>query len=119
MESPFDTYQRHLRAGNLAYQWDPDANKAVFFPRVSTNPRVEWRVSAGSGTVYSTTYVTPRDGAPYNVALIDMDEGFRLMSRVEGVPPDAVQIGTRVRARVLEAEGGERYPVFAATASSG
>lgn len=112
MDSPFDIYQRHLRAGNLAYQWNPDTERAQFFPRVSVDPRVEWRMSTGSGTVYSTTHIAPRDSEPYNVALIDMDEGFRLMSRVEDLPPTAVRIGMRVQARIQEAEGGELYPIF-------
>jgi uncharacterized OB-fold protein len=44
-------------------------------------------VSKGRGTVYATTVVHPAEGAPYNVALIDCDEGFRLMSRVEDIAP--------------------------------
>jgi hypothetical protein len=70
-------------------------------------------VSAGLGTVYATTVTHPREGAPYNVALIDCDEGFRLMSRVDGVAPEAVRIGMRVRFRVHRPGDGELpYPVF-------
>ena len=43
--------------------------------------------------VYATTIVYPAEGAPFNVALIDCDEGFRLMSRVEDVPPEQVKVG--------------------------
>jgi len=116
-ESPFAVYQVHLEASVLAYQWSPEAGKAVFYPRVicpfSGSERLEWRVSSGLGTVYATTVTHPRDGAPYNVALIDCDEGFRLMSRVEGVAPEAVQIGMRVTFRVHRPGGDEPpYPVF-------
>jgi uncharacterized OB-fold protein len=39
------------------------------------------------------------EGGPYNVALVDLDEGVRMMSRVEGiVAPDQVVIGQRVNA---------------------
>ena len=42
-----------------------------------------------------------------------MDEGFRLMSRVEEIDPFGVQIGMRVKFRVHPAEGEEDpYPVF-------
>ena len=42
-----------------------------------------------------------------------MDEGYRLMSRVEDIAPTAVKIGMRVRFRVHPAEGDEPpYPVF-------
>src|SRR5947207_1247345 len=116
-ESPLAVYQAHLEKGELAYQWSPEANKAVFYPRVicpfSGSDRLEWRISAGLGTVYAITVTHPREGAPYNVALIDCDEGFRLMSRVEDVAPEAVQIGMRVRCRIFRPSGEEpAYPVF-------
>ena len=115
--SPLAIYQAHLERGELAFQWSPEANKAVFYPRVicpfSGSDRLEWRVSAGLGTVHATTVTHPREGAPYNVALIDCDEGFRLMSRVEDIAPEAVRIGMRVRFRVHQPGGGEPpYPVF-------
>jgi uncharacterized protein len=117
-ESPLATYQRHLDRGELAYQWSPQANRAVFYPRVicpyTGSDRLEWRVSAGLGTVYATTVTHQREGAPYNVALIDIDEGFRLMSRVEDIAPEDVRIGMRVKLRVHKPAGDEpAYPVFA------
>ena len=117
-QSPLAVYQAHLEKGELAYQWSPEAGKAVFYPRVicpfTGSDRLEWRVSAGLGTVYATTVVHPvREGAPYNVALIDCDEGFRLMSRVEDIAPLDVRIGMRVKFRVHPADGDEPpYPVF-------
>ena len=116
-QSPLAVYQAHLDKGELAYQWSPEAGKAVFYPRVicpfTGSDRLEWRVSTGLGTVYATTVTHPRDGAPYNVALIDCDEGFRLMSQVEGLAPEAVQIGMRVRFRVHRPGVDEpAYPVF-------
>ena len=116
-ESPLAIYQAHLERGELAYQWSPEAKRAVFYPRVvcpfTGSGNLEWRVSAGLGTVYATTVTHPREGAPYNVALIDCDEGFRLMSRVEGVAPEAVRIGMRVEFRVHRSDPGEPpYPVF-------
>ena len=56
----------------------------------------------------------PREGKPFNVALIDCDEGFRLMSRVEDIAPEQVKIGQRVRFRVHRPGGEDApYPVFA------
>ena len=51
-------------------------------------------------------------GGDYNVALVDLKEGVRLMSRVEGVPPEAVRIGMSVRARIAS-ENGQGLLVFA------
>ena len=116
-KSPNKVYVEHLERGELGYQFSPEAGKPVFYPRVALSlhrqHKLEWRVSKGLGTVYATTVVHPGEGAPFNVALIDCDEGFRLMSRVEDVAPDKVKIGQRVRFRVHR-PGGENdpYPVF-------
>jgi uncharacterized OB-fold protein len=47
----------------------------------------------------------PVDGGDLNVSLIELDEGVRLMSRVDNLVPDAVRIGQRVRARVQVKDG--------------
>jgi uncharacterized OB-fold protein len=62
---------------------------------------------SGTGTVYSTTVMRRKAeaGGDYNVALIDLQEGPRLMSRVEGVAPQDVKIGMAVTARI--ASGGD------------
>ena len=74
---------------------------------------LEWRVSNGLGTVHATTVVHPQQGAVYNVCLVDVDEGFRMMTRVEDIEPSAVKIGMRVRFRVHTPGGDDDpYPVF-------
>lgn len=114
--SPLAQYQALLARGELGYQVDA-RGRPVFFPRVlapaGREGELSWRVSRGLGTVYATTHVTPKGEPAYNVALIDMDEGFRLMSRVEGIAADRVHIGMRVKARVHPANGDDGpYPVF-------
>jgi uncharacterized OB-fold protein len=49
------------------------------------------------GTVHATTVVRRRGEAPYNLVLVDFDDGVRRMGRVEGIEPEAVAIGMRVR----------------------
>jgi uncharacterized protein len=115
--SPLGVYLEHMAKGELAYQFSPGANAAVFYPRaicpLTGSDNLLWRISKGMGTVYATTVVTPQRGEPYNVALIDIDEGFRMMSRVEDIAPLDVRIGMRVKFRVHAAEGDEPpYPVF-------
>ena len=46
-----------------------------------------------------------RARVPYTLVLVDLDEGVRLMSRVEGLAPEAVTVGLRVRARVVVKDG--------------
>jgi uncharacterized protein len=111
--SPLGTYLEHLKKGELAYQVSGDG-KPVFFPRAvapGTGGPLEWRVSKGLGTVYSTTVVHHRNEPPLNVALIDLDEGFRMMSRVEGIDATEVRIGMRVKFRVHP--GDEKLPSYA------
>ena len=115
--SPYATYLSHLEKGELAYQFSPAANRAVFFPRVTApngfSGTLTWKKSAGLGTVYATTFIAPKGEPAYNVSLIDMDEGFRLMSRVENLAADKVRIGMRVKVRIHPAAGDEGpYPVF-------
>jgi len=82
------------------------SGRYVFFPRVaepeSGRSDLEWVEASGFGTVYSITVNRTREGS-YNIALIELDEGPRLMSRVEGV--ETVPIGTRVKARITEIDG--------------
>ena len=74
---------------------------------------MEWRVSSGRGTVYSTTTIYRRGGAPYNVSLIDLEEGFRMMSRVDEIPSEEVCIGMAVRFAVQRpAEADTAVAIF-------
>jgi uncharacterized OB-fold protein len=108
--SPLAAFRAACRRGELAYQVDADG-RPVFHPRVGP---YAWRVSAGLGTVYATTTVRRRGAAPHDVSLVDLDEGFRMMSRVEEIAPDEVRIGLRVRVRFASGaeEGAAPVPVF-------
>jgi uncharacterized OB-fold protein len=104
--------QRHLAAlaeGRFLIQLCGACGKHVYYPRVlcphcgADEPAL---VSpSGTGTVYAVTTVRRKAeaGGDYNVSVIELDEGVRLMSRVAGVPPGDVRIGQRVRARVVDA----------------
>jgi uncharacterized OB-fold protein len=115
-EAPAVTYRRHLENGKLGYQRCADCSAAVFYPRVLCpvcgSGALEWHESAGRGTVYATTAVHSRNRDPRNVVLVDLDEGFRMMSRVKGVPAEEVAIGTRVSFEVHQGEEDEPVAVF-------
>ncbi len=117
--APLKIYLAHLAQGELAFQRTPGGTP-VFFPRLvaphSGETDLQWQVSAGLGTVYSATTVHPKGEPAYNVSLIDMDEGFRLMSRVEGMDVASVKIGMRVRVRIAKDAEGTPLPVFDALA---
>lgn len=106
--APDAAWAAHARRHELAFQVGP-GGQAIFRPRVGA--AAGWAVSAGRGTVYATTTVRPRDGVPYDVSLIDLDEGLRMMSRVVGIAPEAVRIGSRVVLDWEEGEGEDAVPV--------
>jgi uncharacterized OB-fold protein len=104
---PDQDYFAHLAQGRFMLQRSRSSGRHVFHPRVAepvTGARdLEWVPASGLGTVYATTVVRPKPPLePYNVVLVDLDEGPRMMSRVEGMPPETVRIGLRVRARIAQ-----------------
>ena len=122
-QSPLGVFIEHCKKGELAYQVCADDNTPVFFPRAvapkSGSTNLEWRVAKGTGTVHATTVVYTKDKPPHNVALIDLDEGFRLMSRVEDIDPMQVKIGMRVKVRIDPGDDKQPpYPVFVAAEGS-
>ncbi|NYT23664.1 OB-fold domain-containing protein [Alcaligenaceae bacterium] len=114
---PEKFYFDSLGSGRFLIQRCDTCGLAVFYPR-SVCPHcggesLGWFEPTGKGTVYATTTVHPAKdaGQSYNVCLVDLDEGVRLMSRVVDVPAASVRIGMRVTARV-EGAGGDAKVVF-------
>jgi uncharacterized protein len=104
-----------LREGRFMLQRSVGDGSYVFYPRVAApgdGSALEWVEASGNGVVHSTTVVRKKPPEPsYNVALIDLAEGPRLMSRVEGLAPEDVRIGMAVRAKVVT-QGEEPVLVF-------
>ena len=106
---PDEDFRRFLSEGRFMIQRSVETGAYVFFPRVAepgTGAALEWVEASGRGTVYAATVVRKKPPEPnYNVALIDLAEGPRLMSRVEGLAPEAVTIGLAVQASIVDQEG--------------
>jgi hypothetical protein len=79
---------------------------------------VEWVAASGRGTVYSYTVIRQnfsrafRDLLPYVVALVDLDEGPRLMTNVVDCDPADVRIGAPVRVRFEPVSEEAALPLF-------
>jgi uncharacterized OB-fold protein len=104
-------HQAALDEGRFLIQRCAACARHVYFPR-ELCPHcgahdLTWVEPRGSGTVHAVTTVRRKAnaGGDINVSLIDLHEGVRMMSRVEGIAPTDVQIGQRVRARVALSEG--------------
>jgi len=107
---PEQEYLAHLAEGRFMLQRARGSGTYVFFPRVAVpgtgEMDLEWVEASGDGTVYSTTVIRSKPPAEnYNVALIDLAEGVRIMGRVIDIDPTAVRIGMKVRANVGEIDG--------------
>ena len=117
---PATAYKEHMAAGKLPFQTCTARDTTFFYPRIMCpacgSENVEYRDSAGHGTIYARTVIHQRDGDPYNVVLVDLDEGFRIMSSVDDVANDGVQVGMRVTLKTIHpgADGAFPRPVFAA-----
>lgn len=76
-----------------------------------------WELLSGRGTVVSFCIFRHayneawRDRLPYNVALIQLEEGPRMLSNVHGVSPDEIRVGLEVKV-AFEVEQGFSIPVF-------
>jgi uncharacterized OB-fold protein len=100
-----------LQRGVLRYQACTACGAAQTLARFACrrcgDERLEWRASAGHGTVYAVTVVARapseewRAIAPYTLALVDLDEGARLMAQAE----PGIAIGDRVAAGFFEFAG--------------
>ncbi len=116
-----EPFWQGVAEGELRYQRCDACDAAVFYPRALCPecgaPNPAWAVSAGNGTVYacSTVHRAPpafADQAPYTVLLVDLDEGFRMMSRLVDAEPDSVAIGNRVKAVFRNGPNGRPATYF-------
>jgi hypothetical protein len=91
----------------LTYQVCLHCNRTVFYPRSHCTgcggPELEVRDSDGIGTIYSFTIIRQnpdpafRGRTPYVVALVDLSEGFRMLTNLNVDPATVPSVGTRVK----------------------
>lgn len=102
-------------SGVLRYQSCSHCGTVQLIPRslcaACQSKALSWHESSGNGRVltYTTVYRAPtpafRAEAPYVIAIVDMDEGFRLMTNVAGGAASAIEIGAKVRIGFREVDG--------------
>jgi len=114
-------YWEGVANGELRYQRCGDCDAAIFYPRslcpACGVPDPHWHVSSGDGVVYACSVIhrappAHKDDVPYVVALVDLAEGFRMMSRVVDCDPDKVAVGQGVRVVYRMDGGGNPLPYF-------
>ena len=95
--------------------------RSIFTPRVvcpfCRSERWSYEPSSGCGTVYSYTVVhrppEPTFEAPYVLAIVDVSEGWHLLTWIVGCAPEQVHIGMEVGVRFVPGADGATLPAFA------
>ncbi|MFC1400690.1 MULTISPECIES: OB-fold domain-containing protein [Streptacidiphilus] len=104
-------FQRCTDCGTARFPWLPGCN-ACGSDAWTAEP------AGGAGTVYSYVVVhhpVPaafRGSSPYAVALVELDEGVRMVSNVLGLPAAEVRIGLPVRLDFERCDEELTLPVF-------
>ena len=108
---PEQQFKNYLTEGKFMIQKSKSLNEFFFHPRVAfpgTGERdLEWVEASGNGIVYSTSCNRrlQEKGGDFNISLITLQEGPRMMAKIEGVAPDQVVIGQKVKARISSLKG--------------
>mgnify|MGYP003583416713 CR=1 FL=1 len=101
---PMAYFQEQLYKGRFMIQRSRSSGQHMFYPRAiepgTGDDDLEWVQACGKGQVYACTTVYPRKKPPYNISIVQLDEGPRLMSRIVDIDPESVSIGMQVYARI-------------------
>jgi len=103
-ESPEARFLQELATGEPKVQCCQGCGRRFYYPRIQCphcrSVDYQWVPMSRGGTVYSYSTLFGAQGSElYNVVLVDMDDGFRLMSTCPGASMDMGWIGARVQAR--------------------
>lgn len=107
----------------LLLQWCDSCSQPIYYPRWAC-PRclgesLSWRESAGVGVIYAFNVMHQpanpmmADQVPYVIALVDLEEGVRMVTNVVDVDPGEVKVGMAVRVRWENLSDGRHLPLFA------
>ncbi len=113
------------RQERLLVQWCAACDRGIFYPRVlcpfcSSAGALEWREASGRAVVHAAVVehrpeaagAAFAQGRPFCIALVDLEEGVRMMTNVVGCPPDEVRSGMPVTVFWEPLSDGRRLPLF-------
>lgn len=109
------------QAGRLKIQRCTACSHAIFYPRLvcpaCMAEEPEWIDVLGQATIHALTTVHRtgaafREDVPFAVALVDLAEGPRMMTRVLSDQPEALRIGDAVQVTFVEQPEGPPLPFF-------
>lgn len=122
IEAESRPYWEAAAEGRLLLRSCRDCGEAHHYPRPFCpscwSESVEWTESSGRATLYtwSTVHVNGMppfsDRLPYVAAVVDLEEGPRLMTTIVGCDPDALEIGMSLVVDFEDLTDEIRAPVF-------
>jgi uncharacterized OB-fold protein len=117
-----EAFWEATRRERLVLPWCRHCEAPFWYPRpvcpVCLSPDIEWREASGRGEVHAVSVMhrpgnpTMQDRVPYAVALVDLEEGVRIMSNVVGIEPGEVKVGMPVTVTWEALSDGRRLPLF-------
>lgn len=114
-------YWAAAASGQLLYQACPSCHHRQFYPRAmctACGGDTEWIEASGRGTIHTYTVIRQnwampfRELQPYVVAMIELDEGPRMMTNLTDVAIDEVDIGMPVECYAVKVEDGLGLPFW-------
>ncbi|WP_432787694.1 Zn-ribbon domain-containing OB-fold protein [Novosphingobium rhizosphaerae] len=102
-----EPYWSGAKAGKLVLPHCRACDHTIWYPKAFCGEcgafDVEWREASGLGTLYSFTQVFRGEGpyrecASFVLALVDLDEGARVLTNIVDADPAGLAVGQRLRA---------------------
>jgi uncharacterized OB-fold protein len=125
LPTPDDTtrpFWNGAAAGRLLIKRCRACSRAHFYPRpfcpYCWSEEVEWEEASGRAALYSWSVVHVNDlppfaeQVPYVAAIVDLNEGPRMMTNVVECPAGSLQAGMPLRVVFREQADGVTVPVF-------
>jgi uncharacterized OB-fold protein len=116
-----------LAAGQFLLQRCNDCGRFAGYPKIFCphcySDALGWVESSGKGTIYTYSTIVSNppstfiDQLPYTIAIVELEEGVRFLSRLVNVEPDAVRCDLPVQI-VITRDGDQVMPLFEPTTAS-
>ncbi len=111
--------------GVLRYQLCEHCGEALFPPaehcRHCLSESLIWQAGTGHGEIYSYTIVyrpvTAAFRAPYAPAIVDLAEGYQMLTNIVGLRPDQLDVGIPVRVKFHQVSDDLWLPYFTGAGS--
>jgi uncharacterized OB-fold protein len=106
----------------LVIQQCQDCSHYIFYPRIicpyCMSEQIEWKEVSGKGKIYSYTVARRpadsnfSDDVPYVIALVELDEGVRMMTNIINISVEEVQCDLDVEVIFEKVTEDIRLPKF-------